>query len=168
MLKPLRAEMNALLAETPVRRKPALRRSSLPEALLATDLPYAAEKQDTVDFIRRAEALGWRISAAENGWLLLDKPVPAPDCAVPELQGPCGCCLSLLTRHQEPGDARVYIREVIRAEEAGAGELIRLCERLHAGLAAMLRRHQPLPGELLPYLAHACQTHRETIDKRKD
>ena len=75
MLTPLRAEVNALLADTPVRRKPALRRSSVPDALLATDLPHAADAQAVEGVLRRAEAMGWHVYAAQNGWLLLDKPV---------------------------------------------------------------------------------------------
>ena len=169
MLKPLRAEMNALLADTPVRRKPALRRAGTPDALLATDLPLAADAQAVDGFLRRARLLGWCAFALENGWLLLDKPVPTPvNDDAPELDGPCGCCLSLLRRHPETGDPRPYIRQVLQAQEAGAGELLRLCQRMHAGFAAMLRLHQPLPGALLPYLTHACRTHRDALNKRKE
>ena len=75
MLRELRAQVNALLADTPVRRKPALRRSDAPGALLATDLPHAADEAATADFIARAEAAQWSVRRAENGWLLLDKPV---------------------------------------------------------------------------------------------
>lgn len=168
MLKPLRAEVNALLEAVLGRRKPALRRATVPEALLATDLPHAADAPAVEAFIRQAEKLGWRVCLAENGWLLLDKPVPVPTGDIPALPGRCGCCLSLLQRHPETGDARPYIREAVRAEEAGVGDLIRLCERMHAEFAAMLRLHRPLPGELLPYLARACRTHRGEIEKRKD
>ena len=168
MLTPLRAEVNALLADTPVRRKPALRRSSAPDALLATDLPHAADAQAVEGFLRRAEAMGWHVYAAQNGWLLMDKPVPVPAWSMPETAGHCGCCISLLQRHPEAGEAGGYIREVVRAEEAGAGDFIRLCERMHAEFAAMLRQHQPLPGALLPYLAHACMMHGQAIDERKE
>lgn len=159
MLRALRAEVNALLAQTQVQRRPALRRSEAPGALLATDLPFAAPAQAVEDFIARAGSAGWRISRADNGWLLLDKPVPAPDTPVAQAaEGECGCCLSLLSRHPEDGAAEELIREVVRAEEAGVRAFERCCRELHARLAAMLRRRQPLPGALLPYLAHACAT----------
>ena len=165
MLTPLRAEVNALLAETPVRRKAALRRSDAPDALLATDLPYAAAPADAADFIERAEAAGWAVNRAENGWLLLDKPVPVPVASVPErAEGACGCCLSLLLRHPDDGSARELIRELVRAEEAGNVAFERFCTALHSHLAALLRLRQPLPGALLPYLAHAYAT---IADRRK-
>ncbi len=159
MLRALRAELNALLADTPVRRKPALRRSDVSGALLATDLPFASEADDAADFCRRAQAAGWQVRVADNGWQLLDKAPPVPQTAVPqEAQGECGCCLSLLLRHPETGEADETIRRVLRAEEAGWRAFDRLCAQLHAELAAMLRCRQPLPGALTPYLAHAYQT----------
>lgn len=156
MLTPLRAEVNALLGQIAVRRRPALRRSDAQGALLATDLPLAAEETAVRAFIAAAEAAGWQVSQAENGWLLLDKSVPDPMEAIPPvLNGECGCCLSLLLRHQEDGDAAELIREVVRAEEAGEAPFRRLCGTLHTRLAAMLRLRQPLPGRLTPYLLHA-------------
>ena len=87
MLTPLRRKMQALLAAVPVRRKPALRRSDAPEALLATDLPLAAEKAAVADFIALSEKAGWTVMR-RGDWLLLDHPVDAPDCPVPaELPG---------------------------------------------------------------------------------
>ncbi len=159
MLRELRAQVNALLADTPVRRKPALRRSDVPGALLATDLPYAADEKATADFIARAEAAQWSIRRAENGWLLLDRPVPMPD--APEMtyyQGECGCCLWLLRQHPDNGDAAEMIRQLVRAQEKGPAEIERFCGALHASLAAMLRRGEALPGGLAPYLAAAYQT----------
>lgn len=165
MLTPLRAEVNALLARTTVQRRPALRRSDAPDALLATDLPYAAEAMAVADFISRAEAAGWYVKRAANGWLLLDKPVPVPGVDMPaSASGECGCCLSLLARHPGDGGAAGLIREVVRAEEAGAIAFERLCGDLHARFAAMLRLHQPLPGALTPYLIHA---YRKLYDGRK-
>lgn len=156
MLSSLRAEINALLASADTRRRPALRRSDAPDALLATDLPHAAQDAAVVDFIRRAEAAGWRVELAQNGWLLLDKDVPVPDAEIPACAGgPCGCCISLLARHPQDGDARRWIRRVVTAQEAGEAAFLRLCVRLHQELAAMLRLGQPLPGALLPYLARA-------------
>lgn len=165
MLTALRAEVNALLEQTPVKRKPALRRSDAPHALLATDLPFAAEREAMDAFVIRAESAGWRVFAAPNGWLLMDKEVPVPACDLPaNAEGPCGCCLSLLARHHEGGEADVMIRQVVRAQEAGWREFDRLCERLHADFAQRLRCHQPLPGALLPYMAYAWQT---LSDRRK-
>ncbi len=156
MLTALRAEVNALLAATPVRRKPALRRSDAPDALLATDLPFAADADAAADFIERAASAGWRVRTAENGWLLLDRDVPVPADAIPaEAPGECGCCLSLLARHPQDGDAGEMIRRVVKAQEAGWRTFERLCGQLHAELAEMLRLHEPLPGALIPYLAYA-------------
>lgn len=158
MLTPLRAEVNALLEQIEVRRKPALRRSDSAGALLATDLPLAADESAVEAFVMSAEDCGWHVRQADNGWLLLDKPVPVPDVAMPsKMAGECGCCLSLLLRHPEDGDASELIREVVRAEEAGKTPFRRFCTALHNRLAAMLRLHQPLPGGLTPYLVHACR-----------
>ena len=71
MLTPLRREMQALLATVPVRRKPALRRSDAPEALLATDLPLAAEEAAVADFTALAENAGWTV-LRRGDWLLMD------------------------------------------------------------------------------------------------
>ena len=160
MLRPLRAEVNALLAATHSCRKPALRRSDAPCALLATDLPFAADAAAVEEFIARAEAAQWRVTRAENGWLLLDKDVPTPKAEIPEVAGgACGRCISVLLRHQEDGDARVWIRRIITAQDAGERALERMCMQLHRELAAMPRQHQPLPGALLPYLAEAYATY---------
>lgn len=156
MLRQLRRQVNDALAAVPVRRKPALRRSDAPDALLATDLPLAAEREAVSAFTACMTALGWRVWSAANGWLLMDAPVPTPDttgCVLPE--GECGCCVSLLLRHAEGGDAADMIRAVVKAAEAGYLPFERLCGQLHGQLAAMLRLHQPLPAALLPYLYRA-------------
>ena len=158
MLRALRARVNAALAEVPVRRKPALRRSDAPDALLATDLPHAAEAEAVAAFVARMTAEGWRIRTAENGWLLLDADVPLPEAAPAEedVPGECGCCLSILARHaEEDGPAAEWLRTIIRAAEAGEKPFERCCGQLHAYLAELLRLHQPLPGILLPYLKRA-------------
>lgn len=166
MLSALREEINALLTATQTCRRPALRRSDTPEALLATDLPFAAEDGAVAGFIARAEAAGWQVRRAENGWLLLDKEVPVPQAEIPlGAQGPCGRCISVLARHQEAGDARVWIRRIVTAQEAGERPLERSCSQLHRALAEMLRLRQPLPGALLPYLAQAYCNIRK--DRRK-
>lgn len=159
MLSPLRAEANALLAAAQTRRRPALRRSDAPHALLATDLPFAADDAAVADFATRAQAAGWRVQQAQNGWLLLDHDVPVPRAAIPDCpKGACGRCISLLQRHPEEGDAGAWIRRIVIAQDAGEQAFVRLCTQLHQELAAMLRRHQPLPGGLLPYLAEAYST----------
>lgn len=158
MLRALRARVNAALAEVPVRRRPALRRSDAPDALLATDLPHAAEAEAVAAFVARMTAEGWRIRQAENGWLLLDAQVPVPEAAhaAEDVPGECGCCLSILARHaEEDGQADGWIRAVAKAAEAGEQPFVRCCGQLHAQLAEALRLHQPLPGKLLSYLKRA-------------
>lgn len=157
MLRALRARVNAVLADTPVRRRPALRRSDAPDALLATDLPFAAEEEAAAAFVTRLTAEGWRIRPAENGWLLLDADVPVPEENAPDAApGECGCCLSILSRRAaEDGLAREWIRALVKAAEAGEKPFERCCGQLHAYLAELLRLHQPLPGSLLPYLRRA-------------
>jgi len=155
MLTALRARVNAVLADTPVNRRPALRRSDAPDALLATDLPLAADPAAVDGFISRITALGWRVTLADNGWLLLDADVPVPTAAECTGTGECACCISLLERHRDDGDAAVWIRSAVKAAEAGKLPFERYCAALHQHLASMLRRHEPLPGALLPYLRQA-------------
>lgn len=156
MLKVLRQQVSDALAAVPVRRKPALRRSDAPDALLATDLPFAAEACAVDAFNARMAVLGWRVWVAGNGWLLLDAPVPVPEAPTDVLPaGECGCCVSLLLRHPEEGDAADMIRAVVKAAEAGRQPFERLCAQLHGQMAAMLRQRQPLPAALLPYLWRA-------------
>ena len=155
MLTPLRRGMQTLLAAVPVRRKPALRRSDAPEALLATDLPLAAEDAAVADFTALAEKAGWTVMR-RGDWLLLDHPVDAPDCPVPaELPGEAGCCLSLLVRHGGDDAPAEDIRTLVKALDAGGNALERLCAAWHRDWAARLRRHEPLPGGLIPYLCGA-------------
>lgn len=160
MMKSLRAEVNGVLLAAKCRRKPALRRSDAPDALLATDLPLAADADAVEAAVRRLTALGWCVWPAENGWLLLDAPVPSPEAAIPRtLAGECGCCISILLRHPEDGEAAELIRALVKAEEAGVQPFERFCAQLHGELAARLRRHEPLPGALLPYLCRAHETY---------
>ena len=156
MLKMLREQVNAALTDVPVRRRPALRRSDAPDALLATDLPLAADAEAVQRFMAVLTARGWRIRVAENGWLLLDTEVPVPAMCTVSAAGECACCLSILQRHPENGAAENMLRAVVKAAEAGRQPFERLCGQLHAELAAMLRRHEPLPGALIPYLSYAC------------
>ena len=158
MLRTLRTQVQSVLYAVPAKRKPALRRSDAPDALLATDLPLVAEEAAVSAFTADMAGLGWQVSA-RNGWLLLDAPVPVPAYTVPEiLAGECGCCISLLLRHPECGSAEELIRAVVKAADAGRAPFERLCGQLHGEFARRLRRHEPLPGGLLPYLCHADQT----------
>lgn len=155
MLTALRRQVQSALYAVPAKRKPALRRSDAPDALLATDLPLIAEKPAVAAFVQTMAAQGWR-TRLHRGWLLLDAPVPVPEADMPQcLPGECGCCISLLTRHADDAPAEAYIRAAVKAAEAGEKYLERLCSQLHADFAARLRRHEPLPGALLPYLCRA-------------
>ena len=158
MLTPLRAEARAALDRMAVRRKPALRRSEDPGALLATDLPLAADAAAVEAFTKEMEARGWQVWRAAN-WLLLDKAVPAPPMeAVPgACPGELGCCISLLARHSEGAADAADIRALVKAAESGSPALERLCGQLHAEWAAALREHRSLPGGLLPYLCRAAE-----------
>ncbi|MGN0745569.1 MAG: hypothetical protein ACI4ML_02710 [Aristaeellaceae bacterium] len=158
MLTPLRRDMQALLASVPVRRRPALRRPDAPEALLATDLPLAAEDAAVAAFITAAQGAGWTV-VRRGDWLLLDHPVEAPDCPVPDrLTGEAGCCLSLLLRHGGHDAPPEDVRALVKARDAGDAALARLCAAWHRDWAARLRRREPLPGGLLPYLCAAMKS----------
>ena len=155
MLTGLRQQVQAVLYAVPATRKPALRRSDAPDALFATDLPLIAQEDAVRTFIADMEAAGWRVRK-HNGWLTLDAPVPVPDHTIPTaLAGESGCCISLLLRHRDDAPAEDFIREAVKAADAGRLPFERLCVRLHGEFAARLRRHEPLPGALLPYLCYA-------------
>ena len=153
----MRAQVQSALYAVPVKRKPALRRSNLPDALFATDLPLVAEEAAVEAFCAQMAQLGWR-TGLHNGWLTLDAPIPTPDASVPKAPaGECGCCISLLLRHMEDAPAEEFIRAVVKTADAGHQPFEKLCAALHAEFAARLRGHEPLPGALLPYLCHAYQ-----------
>jgi hypothetical protein len=158
VLTMLRREVQDMMAAVGkgMARKPALRRASNELALLATDFPLIADEECTRRFRRLAQENGWRVWL-ENGWLMLDKAVPAPAMAAPSdhADNELRCCISLLTRHPEAGDATRFIRALVKADEAGRQPMQRLCRQMHQEFAAMLRMHQPLPGALLPYLCRA-------------
>ena len=155
MLTGLRTQVQAVLYAVHATRKPALRRSDAPDALLATDLPLIAAADDVHAFVADMEKQGWTVRE-RNGWLRLDAVVPVPAYSIPTpLTGECGCCISLLLRHREAAPAVDYIRAVVKAEDAGRMPFERYCAQLHGDFAARLREHQPLPGALLPYLCHA-------------
>lgn len=162
MLRALRAQVQTALGSVNVHRKPALRRSDRPDALLATDLPLAADREAVQDFTERMTALGWRVGEEKN-WLFLDAEVPVPeDVACSEAAGELGCCLSLLERHEGSDAPKETIRAIVKAAEAGNIE--RLCAQLHRDWAAALRRHEPLPGGLQPYLSRAAQDMQKEAD----
>lgn len=154
MLKQLRQIVQEQLADLPARRRPALRRCDAPDMLLATDLPLIADEATVRRFLHRMEDKGWR-TRMERGWLLMDASVPSPEqwCVPPRLEGESGCCISLLLRH--PGDLvwPEQLRALLKAAESD--HLERYCIALHKELAACLRRHETLPGALLPHLCAA-------------
>lgn len=167
MLREQRQAMQVLLQGITSRRKPALRRSDDPDALLATDLPLVAETQEVARFCALCRQEGWHVWPS-GGWLLLDHALPAPACSAEEMQrllaateGDMHCCLSLLLRHPEGGEVPPEVlRALLKAEEAGIQPLNRFCRALHGQLAEQLRLHQPLPDGLLPYLCHAAKKER--------
>lgn len=155
MLTALRREVQVHLVKVPVQRKPALRRSDDPEALLATDLPGIAKPEAVAVFVTAMEAEGWRIWP-KDGWLLLDHAVAMPQWRWPEeYPGEWGCCLWLLRNH--PGEAAPagHIRALVKAVEQGNDKVERLCRAWHEEFAGLLRAHQPLPGGLAAYLCNA-------------
>ncbi|MBQ3156194.1 MAG: hypothetical protein IJB81_04605 [Clostridia bacterium] len=157
MLSELRMQVQTALYAVPAKRKPALRRSDLPQALLATDLPLIAEDNAVAAFSDALRRQGWRIGT-HQGWLTLDRDVPVPAVQRPErLTGAWGCVISLLLRHPDEAPAEDVIRAVVKAEDTGKMPFERLCGQLHADFAARLRRHEPLPGKALPYLCHAAE-----------
>lgn len=158
MLTALRTQVQAVLYAVSAQRKPALRRSDAADALFATDLPLVAEESAVAAFREDMIRLGWRVSE-RSGWFTLDAPVPVPRYEIPdEAAGACGCCISLLLRHLDDAPAEDFIRAVVKTADAGRMPFDRLCGQLHGEFAARLRRHEALPGALLPYLCHAYQT----------
>lgn len=155
MLTALRREVQAVLADMPVTRKPALRRSDAPDALLATDLPITADEETVQRFIGRMSEKGWRVWR-HGSWLLLDAEIPVPADDVPEtMEGELGCCISLLVRHPGGEKDEIALRALVKAAERGSAALEICCKGLHASWAAALREHRNLPGGLLPYLCRA-------------
>lgn len=161
MLTSLRQQLQQLLLQTPVSRRPSLRRSDRPDALFATDLPLLAEEDDLTAAIAVAVQAGWRISFLPNGWMTLDHDVPAPPLSIPPMsQGETGCCLSLLLRHPDGTAEKEYIRAIVKAADIGPVEVEKLCRIWHGDFAARLRQHQALP-DVLPYLCAAICSSKE-------
>lgn len=152
MLTLLRREVQACLCAIPCQRKPALRRTDDPDFLLMTDLPQAAVPESVAAFTAALQPRGWTVRET-SGWLLLDRPLPIPAYTLPaDYPGEYGCCVWLLRQH--PGNAAPpeMLRALAKASEQGSAQVERLCAAWHRQFAAQLRRHQPLPGGLLPYL----------------
>lgn len=155
MLSGLREQVQRVLYAVPAGRKPALRRSDAQDALFATDLPLIAESTAVEAFREEMFRLGWQ-TQIRGSWILLDAAVPVPDASVPaEAAGECGCCIALLQRHPDAAPSEAFIRMVVKAADAGRQPFERICTQLHAEFAVRLRRHEALPGALLPYLCHA-------------
>lgn len=157
MMRQLRREASALLADYPTVRKPALRRARSCDWLLASDIPQLLAGDLLLDLLLAVEAHGWR-AQINQGWLLLDGEIPAPHImALPPLEGEVGCVLSLLMRHPDEEQDQAAVRAVVKAAEQGRSALERVCAALHHDLAARLRRHEALPSLLLPYVAQAAE-----------
>ena len=155
MLRALRQQVQGHLAGVKTARKPALRRTDDPDALLMCDLPRIAEKENMAVFIRAMEADGWRVREIP-GWLLLDHDVPVPQAErVDDAPGESGCCAWLLQKHPGDAPAQGHIRALVKAAEQGSDKVERLCRQWHGEFAACLREHKPLPGGVLPYLQAA-------------
>lgn len=155
MLKELRAEVRAELDKLEAKRSPVLRRSELPDALLACDVPTVCTPEVTEAFARALEAKGWTVRRAVI-WLMLDKPVPmpAPDMSV-KGEGEVACCISLLERHPSLVPDAKAVRAICKAAEQNPMALRRVCAALHAEWAEKLRLDETLPGGVLPYLQTA-------------
>lgn len=163
MLTALRQQVNARFAALPLRRKPALRRSDHADFLLATDLPLTCDEATAALFVAQMEADGWHVEPV-NGWLWLDHPVPVPEASPCTAPGELGCLISLLERHPGSTADAADIHALVKASEAPEAVLERLCAAWHRNWAERLRRHEPLPGGLLPYLYALCKTNETRCD----
>lgn len=158
LLTPYRLAAQALLADVPAPRKPFLRRSLRPDALLTTDLPRLVQPQALEALEAAITGLGWTVQLQAGLWELT--PVLTPSAPLgPVLPGPDRPHLrrlySLLSRHPAPGGSIAPVLAFLKAEEAGPQPLERLCQALCRQCAVCLRAHQRLPGELLPYVQSA-------------
>lgn len=152
MLRSLRQAVQRHLANVETQRKPALRRTDDPGALLMCDLPRIADAEAIAAFVQAMEADGWRVWEVPS-WLLLDHDVPVPVAEWPQdYPGERGCCAWLLRQHPGGAPAQVYIRALVKAAEQGMDKVEYLCRQWHGEFAALLREHKPLPGGVLPYL----------------
>ena len=151
----LRKELLSALSECGARRQPALRRSTDPDWLYATDLPAAADESRADGLAGELEAAGWR-TEVRGQWIFLDAEAAEP----PEgwYEGEFGAeaerCASILERHadansrgeREGAEAGGIVRRLIKAGEEGQGAYAKLCRDLHAEWAEKLRKKEPIPG----------------------
>lgn len=158
LLTPYRYAAQALLANVSASRKPFLRRSLRPDALLTTDLPRLVSPQALETLESTMDGHGWTVRLQAGLWELtpvLTPPAPLgsvpPGADRPALRR----LYSLLSRHPAPGDSIAPVLAFLKAEEAGPQPLERLCQALCRQCAVCLRAHQRLPGELLPYVHFA-------------
>ena len=156
MITQLRRDLLAFLRDIPCSRTPTLRRCRHDGALLATNLPFIAQPDDVRRFADACRLRGWTVSESD-GWLLLDHAVTPPDSPIPDtLSGEVGCLISLLIRHpQDHAPCDDAIRALAKACEESPAVTDRLCAALHDDWAQRLRKREPLPGGLLPYLCFA-------------
>lgn len=156
MLTALRQTLTQRMAALEPQRRPALRRADDDAWLLCTDLPALIDGPRLAALTHSLEAEGWRC-AQVRGWLYLDHPLPVPQITDAHLTGEAACAASLLRRHPYPVQDDVFLRRLVKAQEQGPAKVEAVCRSLHAECAARLRRHQPLPGLLLPYLIQAAK-----------
>ena len=153
-----RSELSCLLQGLPLERRPAIRRASQPDWLLACDLPLVAGEETTARFLAGAEAAGWRWKRNAD-WLLLNPPLSLPDPGQDALQtiaeGELHCAIALLLRHGGSAWNEEDAWAVLKAAETGPEALDRLCARFHGEWAALLRQGKPLPGGLVSLLMAA-------------
>lgn len=160
MLKVLRQELNDLFAAWALPRKPALRRASQPAWLFVTNLPLLSGESYT-HHLQILQEAGWQ-TQEEKGWLLLDKAVPLPGDVSPcNGTGEVACCISLLERHPSDLCPASLLRTLVKAGETSPQELEKCCARWHADWSVLLRKKQPLPAGLLPWLYDAARHHKE-------
>lgn len=155
MLTELRKNVAEMLSQCPVRRPCAVRRSLTADALLAIDLPQAAETASVEKFLRLAQQNGWK-ARIEKGWILLDHALPLPPShAEAEANGRLANTLQLLRLHPSDAMDEAALRALAKAVEEGQRSVERLCNALAQEWAVRLRQHEMLPGALLPYLQYA-------------
>ena len=133
LLTPYRYAAQALLANVSASRKPFLRRSLRPDALLTTDLPRLVSPQALETLESTMDGHGWTVRLQAGLWELtpvLTPPAPLgpvpPGADRPALRR----LYSLLSRHPAPGDSIAPVLAFLKAEEAGPQPLERLCQAL--------------------------------------
>ena len=143
----LRKEMAEIMASRLLKRTPAVRRSSMPEWIYATDILLLLNGDEQDSLLKELAGKGWEYRE-EHGWLQMRKSAPEP----PEdwYEGSFGpeaaCCASLLDRHPSKGsEAETAQRVLIKAGEEGDNAYEAACRQLHQEWAEQLRRGDPLP-----------------------